>query len=125
MLWDQFCLIEICFVWGDRSFTLSQVVLAHGSAMVGFEQYQPLLERAKQVLPPDVQVTLLADRGLEHAALVRGLRQQPWSWAIRVKSDLSVTLTNGQTCSGAQLMPPPQQAYLYPDVQVFTDAGLH
>ncbi|WP_302883881.1 hypothetical protein [Kovacikia minuta] len=33
----------------------------------------------------EVQVTLLANRGFEHAALVRWLRQQQWSWAIRVK----------------------------------------
>lgn len=76
--------------------------------MVGFEQYQPVLERAKQVLPPEVQVTLLADRGFEHAALVRWLRQQQWSWAIRVKSDLAVTLAKGQTRSMAHLTPPPQ-----------------
>ena len=63
MLWDQFCLIEVCLAWGGRSFTLAQVVLEHGSAMVGFEQYRPVLERAQRVLPPDVQVTLLADRG--------------------------------------------------------------
>jgi hypothetical protein len=125
MLWDQFCLIEVCFVWGGRSFTLAQVVLEHGSAMVGFEQYQPLLERAKQLLPPEVQVTLLADRGFEHAALVRWLRQQQWSWSIRVKSNLSVTLTNGQTRSVEQLTPPLEQAYLYPNVQVFTDIDAH
>lgn len=125
MLWDQFCLVEVCFVWGGRSFTVAQVVLEHGSAMVGFEQYQPLLERAKQVLPPAVQVTLLADRGFEHAALVRWLRQQQWSGAIRVKSDLAVTLANGQTRSVEQLTPPPEQAYLYRNVQVFTDIACH
>ena len=27
MLWDQFCLIAVCFVWGGRSLTLAQVVL--------------------------------------------------------------------------------------------------
>lgn len=125
MLWDQFCLIAVCFVWGGRSFTLAQVVLEHGSAMVGFEQYQPVLDRAKQLLPPQVQVTLLADRGFEHAALVRWLKQQQWSWAIRVKSDLCVTLANGQTRSVEHLIPPPQQAYLYRDVQVFTDIAAH
>jgi hypothetical protein len=31
LLWDQFCLIEICLVWGGRSFTLAQTVLEHGS----------------------------------------------------------------------------------------------
>jgi hypothetical protein len=125
MLWDQFCLIGVCFVWGGRSFAIAQVVLEQGSAMVGFEQYQPVLERAKQVLPPEVQVTLLADRGFEHAALVRWLKQQQWSWAIRVKSDLAVTLTHGQTRSVEHLTPPPQQAYLYPHVQVFSDIACH
>lgn len=125
ILWDQFCLIAVCFVWGGRSFTLAQVVLEHGSAMVGFEQYQPVLERAKQVLPAAAQVTLLADRGFEHAALVRWLRQQQWSWAIRVKSDLCVTLANGQTRAVEQLTPPPGQAYLYQDVQVLTDIDAH
>jgi hypothetical protein len=125
MLWDQFCLIEVCFVWGGRSFTLAQVVLEHGSAMVGFEQYKPLLECAQRVLPPEVKVTLLADRGFEHAELVRWLRQHQWSWAIRVKSNLSVTLANGQTHSLEQLIPPPQQAYLYQNVQVFSDVVCH
>jgi len=37
-LWDQFCLIEVCFVWGGRSFTHAQAPLEHGSATVGFEQ---------------------------------------------------------------------------------------
>ncbi len=44
MLWEQFCLVEVCFVWGGRSFTLAQTVLEHGSATVGFEQYQSVLE---------------------------------------------------------------------------------
>jgi hypothetical protein len=57
MLWDQFCLIEVCFVWGGHSFTLAQVVLEHGSATVGFEQYQSVLECAKRVLPPQCRVT--------------------------------------------------------------------
>ena len=43
LLWDKFCLVEVCMVWGGRSFTLSQVVLEHGSATVRFEHYQPLL----------------------------------------------------------------------------------
>jgi hypothetical protein len=97
MLWDQFCLIEVCLAWGGRSFTLAQVVLEHGSAMVGFEQYRPVLERAQQVLPPEVQVTLLADRGFEHGDLMRWLNTQQWDWAIRVKSDLLVTTPDGRT----------------------------
>lgn len=99
MFREQFCLIEVCLVWGGRSFTLAQGVLEHGSASVGFEQYQSVLERAKRVLPLQAQVTLLADRGFEHGNLIHWLRQQQWSWAIRVKSDLKVALVNGRSPS--------------------------
>jgi len=63
MLWDQCCLIEVCLAWGGRSLTLAQVVLEHGSAPVGFEDYRPVLEAAQAVLPTGCQVTFLVDRG--------------------------------------------------------------
>ncbi len=91
MLWDRLCRVEVCLVWGGRSLTLAQGVLEHGRAPVGFEQDKPVLERAQAVLPPEVQVTLLADRGFVHGELMRWLTQQSWDWAIRVKSDLLVT----------------------------------
>lgn len=125
MLWDEFCLIEVCFVWGGRSFTLAQVVLKHGSATVSFEQYQSVLECAKQVLPPCCQVTLLADRGFEHAALIHWLQQQQWSWAIRVKSDLNVTIASGRTQSVEHLFPPPEQAYLFENVRILGGIDAH
>ena len=31
--WDEYCLIEICLVWGGRSLVLAQSVLAHRSAI--------------------------------------------------------------------------------------------
>lgn len=125
MLWDHFCLVEVCFVWGGRSLTLAQTVLEHGSATVGFEQYQPVLEAAKRVLPAQVKVTLLADRGFEHGNLLRWLEQQHWSWAIRVKSDLKVSLANGCHQPVEQLLPPLGQAFLFEQVQVLDDITCH
>jgi hypothetical protein len=125
MLWDQFCLVDVCFVWGGRSFTLAQVVLEHGSATVGFEQYKPVLERAQTLLPPEVQVTLLADRGFEHGELMRWLNKQQWDWAIRVKSDLLVTTKGGRTQSVERLFPPPEHAYLVGPVRVLGDIDAH
>lgn len=125
MLWNQFCLIEVCCVWGGRSFTLAQTVLEHGSATVSFEDYQTVLECAKRLLPPGAQVTLLADRGFEHAALLRWLQQQQWFWAIRVKSDLNVTLANGHTYSIESLLPPADHAHLFEHVRVFGDIECH
>lgn len=41
MLWDQFCLIEVCFVWGGRSFAVAQVVLEHGMQWWGLSSISP------------------------------------------------------------------------------------
>jgi len=125
MLWDQFCLVEVCLIWGGRSISLAQVVLEHSSATVGFEQYQPLLETVLALLPPNSTVTLLADRGFEHGELMRWLRTNNWSWAIRVKCDLQVTLPTGITWSVEQLLPPSEQAYLFQNVTVLGDITCH
>lgn len=83
MLWAQYCLIEVGFVWGGRSFALAQKVIEHGSATVGSEDYRCVLEMALAVLPPNCPVILLAARGFEHGELIRWLRDHTWSWAIR------------------------------------------
>ncbi|MFN5815684.1 MAG: hypothetical protein ACK47D_06315, partial [Pseudanabaena sp.] len=38
---------------------------------------------------------LRAECGFEHGELIRWLQQNQWSWAIRAKSDLLVTLPTG------------------------------
>jgi hypothetical protein len=125
MLWDQYCLIEVCLIWGGRSIALVQTVIEHGSATVGYEDYRPVLEATLKLLPAGCQVTLLADRGFEHGAFIRWLRNQGWSWAIRAKSDLRVTLSNGSNFAVADLLPPMEEAYLYRDVTVLQDINCH
>lgn len=125
MLWEQYCLIEVCLVWGGRSIPLGQKVLEHGSATVGYEDYVSVLEATEALLPLGCQVTLLADRGFEHGALIRWLRDHSWSWAIRAKSDLNVTLGNGQVNNVAQLFPPAESAYLFRNVTVLEDIECH
>jgi hypothetical protein len=44
MLWDQYCLIEVCVCWGGRSIPFGQAVLDPGSASVADEDYRPVLE---------------------------------------------------------------------------------
>lgn len=124
VLWDQFCLVEVCLAWGGRSLTLAQQVLEHGSATVAFEDYQALLETAEAMLPPGCTVTLLADRGFEHRKLLHWLQHHGWDWVIRVKSDLRVTWAGGLT-SVDQLLPPAQQAYLFNSVWILGDIKGH
>jgi Transposase DDE domain len=125
VLWDQYCLIEVCLIWGGRSIPLGQTVLEHGSATVGYDDYCPVLETTLQLLPPGCQVTLLADRGFEHGAFIRWLRAHHWSWAIRAKSDLNITCSNNQTTAVANLLPPEGEAYLFQDVTVLQDIKCH
>jgi hypothetical protein len=125
MLWDEYCLIEVCLAWGGRSFPLAQKVFKHGSATVAFADYCTVLGTAQAVLPPGCQVTLLADRGFEHSELVRWLRNQQWSWAIRAKSDLKITLASGRSESVANLLPKVGQALLFRDVTILGDIQCH
>lgn len=125
MLWDEYCLIEVCMVWGGRSLPLAQKVMEHGSATVGYQDYRAVLETVLTVLPPNCQVTLLADRGFEHGELIRWLRRHTWSWAIRAKSDLKITLANGKTVAVSERWPPTEEAYLFRDVTVLEDIECH
>ncbi len=125
MLWDEYCLIEVCLAWGGRSFPLAQKVMKHGSATVAFADYCSVLDAAEAVLPPNCQITLLADRGFEHGELIRWLRSHQWSWAIRAKSDLKITLSNAQTASVADLLPEPEQAFLFTNVRILEDIQCH
>ncbi len=125
MLWDEYCLIEVCLAWGGRSFPLAQCVMKHGSAMVAFEDYVCVLEEVVKVLPPNAQVTLLADRGFEHRDLILWLQQHDWSWCIRAKSDLKVTLNSGRVAPVSELIPPSEQAHLFPQVQILKDIDCH
>ena len=125
VLWDQYCLIEVCLIWGGRSIPLAQSVLEHGSATVAFNDYCPVLETTLGLLPSGSQVTILADRGFEHGAFIRWLRKHDWSWAIRAKSDLNITRSNGQTAAVSELLPPAGTAYLFREVTVLQDIECH
>ena len=118
MLWQQFCLIEVSLIWGGRSITVAQKVIKHRSAAVAVSEYLPVLEMAQTALPDDCQITLLADRGFEHRDLINWLTKQKWSWLIRAKSDLIVTLKADCSDYVSQLCPPTDQVYLFNNVQV-------
>jgi hypothetical protein len=125
MLWEEYCLIEVCLVWGGRSLPLAQKVMKHSSATVAFADYCPVLDTARTVLPTHAQITLLADRGFEHSELIRWLRNHQWSWAIRAKSDLKITLSSGRSESIANLLPNFEQASLFPNVTILEDIQCH
>jgi hypothetical protein len=52
---------------------------------------------------------------------MRWLTKQKWDWAIRVKSDLLITLGNGRQRSLHELFAAPGEVNLYSDVLVLED----
>lgn len=122
VLWDEYCLIQVCLAWGGRSIPLAHQVIEHQSATVSFEDYCPVLESVKALLPAQAKVLFLADRGFEHGDLIRWLNQASWDWAIRAKCDLLIGLEKGETPMPiAELWPPAGMAHLYDPVDILGD----
>lgn len=88
LFWDEYCLIRIAVVHRGRALPLAWRVLAHPSASVAFDTYQPVLVQAAQCLPEGVKVVLLADRGFIHTEAMSFVREHlGWHYRIRLKSD--------------------------------------
>jgi hypothetical protein len=87
MLWDEFCIIRICVVHLGRAIPIGWRVLKHPSSSVQFNTYKDLLKRASKLLPSNVKVILLADRGFANPALVYLVRKLGWHCRIRIKGN--------------------------------------
>ena len=84
MLFDEFCAIRVSLIYLGRSVPVTWRVIRHRSSSVKWAEYKDLLEQAKELLPKNVQVILLADRGFVSRKLMLQLRNLGWSWRIRV-----------------------------------------
>lgn len=88
MLWNEYCLIRLSVQYRGRAVPLVWRVIRHGSSSVRFEVYQAMLKRATRLVPPNVRVCFLADRGFADTTLMRYLRDElQWQFRIRVKSN--------------------------------------
>ena len=86
MLWDTYCMVRLCVVYRGRAVPLVWGVMEHGSAMVAYDVYQELLDKAATLVPWSCKVVFLADRGFADTELMRHLRRLGWHWRIRIKS---------------------------------------
>ena len=87
MLWDEYCIIRICVVHLGRGIPVGWRVLKHKSSSVKIDTYQDLLKRVSRLLPVNIKVILLADRGFANAELVRYVRKLGWHCRIRIKGN--------------------------------------
>lgn len=88
MLWESYCVIRLSLIYRGRAIPLVWRVLCHSSSSVSFGRYRRLLEQAAVLLPPGVEVVLLADRGFINAPLARWLPSVlGWHYHVRLKAN--------------------------------------
>jgi hypothetical protein len=99
MLRDEFCMIRVCVIHMGRAFPIAWRILKHKSSSVKFEEYQEVLEQARDRLPKEIRVVFLADRGFTSKKLMGLLNTWEWSWRIRIKGNQALK------CQGKRMKP--------------------
>jgi len=84
--WNTYGLSRMAGLDRGRAIPLVWWVLEHGSAQVGYEADQDLLDKAVTLLPVPWTVVFLADRGLAATDLMAPLPRLGWPWRIRIKT---------------------------------------
>jgi len=95
MLYDRFCCVRISMIYMNRAIPVTWCVLEHNSSTVKYERYAHIFEWAKALLPKDVEIIFLADRGFVCKKLILHIRQLGWTWRIRVKGNQKLQTTKG------------------------------
>jgi hypothetical protein len=124
VLWQRYCMIHLSVVCCGRAVPLLWRVLEHRSATVAFEEYQPLLRKARWLLRQHPDVMLLADRGFANHPLMEWVQACQWHYCLRLPGDLLLHGVSKYPRRVASLYPPPGEARLYHQVRLWAD-GVH
>ena len=82
-------------IYLNRAIPVTWCVLKHDSSTVKYTQYAHLFERVEKLLPQEVEILFLADRGFVCKDLMRHLQQLRWAWRIRIKSNQKLRTAKG------------------------------
>lgn len=113
LLWEQYCVIRISLIYRGRAIPLVWQVIEHASSSVAYATYQALLDKAATLLPVNVRVVFLADRGFADVALMRHATQLGWHWRIRIKSCFMVYRRGHRRRKLSDYDLPPGQAHFW------------
>lgn len=101
-----FVLIRASLVYRGRALPLAWRAMRHKGTQVGFEDYQPVLDQVREMMPSGLIITLLADRGFVHAQLLHYLREKRWHFRLRLMGKTLVHLEDGTVSAVGDLCPP-------------------
>lgn len=121
VLWERYCMIHLSVVCCGRAVPLLWRVMEHGSATVAFQEYQPLLRKARWLLRQHPDVMLLADRGFANHALLKWLQASRWHYCLRLPCDVLLHGASKYPTPVSRLYPPLGEARLYRQVRLWAD----
>ncbi len=101
-----FVLICASLLYRGRAIPLAWRAMRHRSTQVSFEAYLPVLNQLRAIVPPDLVITVLADRGFVHEQLLHYLRMQHWHFRLRLPADTLVHLGAQHVSAVRDLCPP-------------------
>ncbi len=111
-----FVLIRASLVYRGRAIPLAWRAVRHRSTQVGFEAYQPILDQVRALMPPDMLITLLADRGFVHEQLLHYLRKLQWHFRLRLTGKTLVHLEAGTVSAVKDFCPPAGEKRFFHEV---------
>lgn len=121
MLWNRYCMIHLSVVCCGRAVPLLWRVLEHGSATVSFQEYKPLLRKARWLLRHHNDVMLLADRGFANHDLLHWLQVSGWHYCLRLPSDVLLHGARRYPTAVAKLYPNVGEAIFFRHVGLWQD----
>jgi hypothetical protein len=118
LVWNCFCIVWVGVVYRGRTVPIAWKVVAQSSSTVRLWTIQRVLRQVTRVLPAEVPVVLLADRGFADGNLMKYLRENlGWHFRIRIKRSFQFQLA-GQWHKVSSVSLQPGQAYCTPVVSI-------
>ncbi len=77
-------------IYRGRAVPLAWQVFKRKSVMLGFDQYTGLVQFTAQLIPPEVSVILLGDRGFRDVRLMSLAHRLHWHFRLRLEADEQV-----------------------------------
>jgi hypothetical protein len=86
LVWNCFCIIWVGVVYRGRTIPIAWRIVVQSSSTVRLWTIQRVLRQATRVMPPEVAIVLLADRGFADGKLMKYLKENlGWHFRIRIK----------------------------------------
>lgn len=117
-----FVLIRASLIYRGRAIPLAWRVKEHQSTTVAFSDDHPVLLQLQAMLPARSPITLLADRGFVHEALLHFLRRLTWHFRLRLMSKTLIHQVDRPPVAARELAPPAGEHRFFQQVALFASA---